>query len=453
MRRLARFLTVAGIAAAVLGLSVLHAHRHGYVFHASFRLPWALTYLGLLVLCAYAFGFPGSVRRPGWAAVGAAATAAGGISVVQLFVGDALLPRVVVFGAAALCVPWLVGCARVAAAGQARAEARDRVVFVGEPGDGEALRVELADGAERPAVLVAALGVEEACGASPGAGPAAAPGADAAPGRPEPLVDRAITEAATVLVLSRAAQDHPRVVDQAAVLHEAGLRVRSLAAFYEEWLGKLPLAELERISLMFDIGELHRFAYLRTKRLVDLAVAAVGAVVLLVCLPVVLVGNLVGNRGPLWYRQARVGRDGRVFTIVKFRTMSPAPDGALANEWTQPEDPRITPFGRWMRRTHVDELPQLYNVLRGDLSVVGPRPEQPQYVAELVTKIPFYELRHLVRPGLTGWAQVKFGYSGDERDALEKLQYEFWYLRHQSLALDLRILGRTIREMVRAGGR
>jgi len=260
VRRLARFLTVAGIAAAVLGLSVLHAHWHGYVFHASFRLPWAFTYLGLLVLCAYAFGFPGSVRRPGWAAVGAAATAAGGISVVQLFVGDALLPRAVVFGAAALCVPWLVGCARVAAAGQARAEARDRVVFVGEPGDAAALRVELADGAERPAVLVAALGVEEACGAAPGAAPAAG----AAPGRPEPLVDRAITEAATVLVLSRAAPDHPRVVDQAAVLHEAGLRVRTLAAFYEEWLGKLPLAELERISLMFDIGELHRFGYLRT---------------------------------------------------------------------------------------------------------------------------------------------------------------------------------------------
>jgi len=148
-----------------------------------------------------------------------------------------------------------------------------------------------------------------------------------------------------------------------------------------------------------------------------------------------------------------VGRDGRVFTIVKFRTMSPAPDGGLPNEWTQPDDPRITPFGRWMRRTHVDELPQLYNVLRGDLSVVGPRPEQPHYVAELVTKVLFYELRHLVRPGLTGWAQVKFGYSGDERDALEKLQYEFWYLRHQSLALDLRILGRTVREMVRAGGR
>ena len=106
-----------------------------------------------------------------------------------------------------------------------------------------------------------------------------------------------------------------------------------------------------------------------------------------------------------------------------------------------------------LRRLHVDELPQVLNILRGDLSVVGPRPEQPQYVEELTGKIPFYALRHLVRPGLTGWAQVKFGYAGDERDALEKLQYDFFYLRHQSLGLDARIIARTFRELVSKGGR
>jgi lipopolysaccharide/colanic/teichoic acid biosynthesis glycosyltransferase len=127
--------------------------------------------------------------------------------------------------------------------------------------------------------------------------------------------------------------------------------------------------------------------------------------------------------------------------------------GGLVNEWTGEDDPRITPFGRLLRRTHVDELPQLWNIVRGDLSVVGPRPEQPHYVEELIQKIPFYDLRHRVRPGLTGWAQVKFGYAGSERDALEKLQYEFFYLRHQSLTLDLRIMGRTLRTMVRGRGR
>ncbi len=102
-----------------------------------------------------------------------------------------------------------------------------------------------------------------------------------------------------------------------------------------------------------------------------------------------------------------------------------------------------------LRRSHLDELPQVVNILRGELSVVGPRPEQPHYVEELSEKLPFYDLRHLVRPGLTGWAQVKYGYAGDERDALEKLQYEFFYLRHQSLALDLRIVGRTVRSVDR----
>jgi lipopolysaccharide/colanic/teichoic acid biosynthesis glycosyltransferase len=113
----------------------------------------------------------------------------------------------------------------------------------------------------------------------------------------------------------------------------------------------------------------------------------------------------------------------------------------------------VTLFGGWLRRAHVDELPQVWNVLRGDLSCIGPRPEQPRYVAELTAKIPFYQLRHLVRPGLTGWAQVSYSYGSSEFDALEKLQYEFYYLRHQSLALDARIFGRTLRSVMRLGGR
>ncbi len=131
--------------------------------------------------------------------------------------------------------------------------------------------------------------------------------------------------------------------------------------------------------------------------------------------------------------------------------MRVGPPGPSA--WTAPDDPRVTRFGAWLRRTHLDELPQVLNVLRGDLSVVGPRPEQPHYVTELAAKIPFYDLRHLVRPGLTGWAQVKYPYGSSEGDALEKLQYEFYYLRHQGLGLDVRILGRTIRSIVRRGGR
>jgi lipopolysaccharide/colanic/teichoic acid biosynthesis glycosyltransferase len=215
-------------------------------------------------------------------------------------------------------------------------------------------------------------------------------------------------------------------------------------------LGKLPLAELERVSLMFDIGEIHQARYARIKRIIDVGVSSAGALVLLVVTPFVVVGNLMGNRGRLLYHQPRVGRDGRIFDMVKFRTMRGEGDDT---GWTGERDPRVTPFGRWLRRTHVDELPQVLNILRGDLSTVGPRPEQPRYVQELIDKIPFYDLRHRVRPGLTGWAQVKYAYGASDSDAMEKLQYEFFYLRHQSLVLDLRILGRTVRSVIGHQGR
>jgi lipopolysaccharide/colanic/teichoic acid biosynthesis glycosyltransferase len=268
----------------------------------------------------------------------------------------------------------------------------------------------------------------------------------------QPLFELVIKDRATVLVVSRLAQLDESVVAQAAAVHDAGVRVRTLTRFYEEWLGKLPLDELERISLMFDIGEIHRRRYNRIKRIIDVTVASVGMVVLGILMPFVLIGNLIANRGPLFYRQWRVGRKGDRFHILKFRTMEPQED-ALANEWTSENDPRITAFGRILRRTHIDELPQVINVFRGDLSIVGPRPEQPQYVSFLLGRMPFYDIRHKIRPGLTGWAQVKYGYAGSETDALEKLQYDFFYLRNQGISLDLRIIGRTLRSVVRIRGR
>ena len=439
MRRLARALVLLGIIGTVLGLSKLHAVRYHYDFTGSFRFGWALAYIVLLWVAAYALGIPDlGRRRTLWLSSGAAsASGAFAISVLQLFLGDALLPRFVVFGSAVVLVPWYVLCTIVATGGAIREEARDRVVVVGAAGEGEAIRLELADGSDHPAQVADALTVEQARGNGNGA---------------EPLVDRAIAVDATVVVLARAAQDDEHIVEQVAALHEAGVRIRTLADFYEDWLGKLPIAELERVSLMFDIREVHRERYARVKRLLDIVLGVAGMVVFVLSLPFVLVGNLIANRGKVFYRQARVGRDGQRFSILKYRTMRASPEGA-PNEWTTEDDPRITPFGRLLRRTHLDELPQVVNIVRGDLSVVGPRPEQPHYVEELTAKIPFYDLRHLVRPGLTDWAQVKFGYAGDERDALEKLQYDFFYLRHQSLALDVRIMIRTLRHLFGEGGR
>jgi lipopolysaccharide/colanic/teichoic acid biosynthesis glycosyltransferase len=364
-----------------------------------------------------------------FSALGATAAAAIAISVAQLLVGSAVLPRFVVFWAALFLIPGYALTAFVAHRGRKRGEDRDRVVAIAEPDEVAAFVAELARRPERPAALVWAM----------------------APADSELDLLEAVDEMrATVVVLARAAQADDRVVAQAAALHERGVRIRTLSLFYDEWLGKMPISELERMSLMFDIGEIHRVRYGRLKRLGDVIAGLVSFPFFLLAVPFVALGNLVANRGPLLYSQDRVGKGGTPFRIVKFRTMEP---GGATSEWTREDDPRITPFGRFLRVTHLDELPQAWNMLRGDLSIVGPRPEQPRYVEELTEKIPFYGLRHLVRPGLTGWAQVKYPYGADEIDALEKLQYEFYYLRHQSLTLDLRIVGRTIRHVIGGGGR
>ena len=270
------------------------------------------------------------------------------------------------------------------------------------------------------------------------------------PDRPRPLVQLLEANHANLLVLDREAQEREEIVAQAAELHSKGVRIRTLSLFYDVWLGKLPVSELERISLLFDINEIHRPTYARSKRFLDLVVALVGMLALALVVPIVAIVDLFGNRGPLFYSQPRVGKDGVLFTIHKFRTMPPADEPPT---WTAVDDPRLGKVGRLLRRLHIDELPQMWNVLRRDLSIVGPRPEQPHYVETLTKSIPFYDVRHLVRPGITGWAQVNYDYGATDLDALEKLQYEFFYLRHQSVGLDLRIIGRTLRTVFENQGR
>jgi lipopolysaccharide/colanic/teichoic acid biosynthesis glycosyltransferase len=449
MSRSARWLLYSGIVVTVVGLSVYHARVIAdppYPFAGTFRFGWSVFYIASLVATAYGLGLPELPRSAGRALATSAMAAPSGavaVSVIQFLTGDALLPRFVVFGSAILLIPWYLLCAGISVGGRQRGAERDRVLVVASVGEVEALRRDLRRAPERPAAIVGLLLPEDAT-QHPDKPPADGP-----------LVARSFELGATIVVLDREAENNDTIIEQAGELHAAGIRIRSYSLFVDQWLGKVPLFELERVSLLFDVGEVHRARYSRLKRLIDLFAGLVAGLALLLVIPLVLLGNVVGNRGSLFFVQERVGKQGRPFQILKFRTMRPGPlhSSSGPDAWTALGDARVTAFGRVLRRTHLDELPQAVNIIRGDLSVVGPRPEQVHYVGDLRAALPFYDLRHLVRPGLTGWAQVKYPYGADENDAREKLQYEFYYLRHQSLGLDVRVIGRTLRSVLGREGR
>ncbi len=444
MRRLRHIAVLLAPIAVVLVIGELHAHLVGhYPFTGTQRFLWTAGYVVLLELSSYIAGMLDDQRSAmgvTWSALIAALGGGVAISLIQLALGSLLLPREVVFGSAIVLFGFYLLVGMSAQRARRAGSGGDRVLAVLSPDEALALDVDFRRIPERPARLAAVL--DPACVATTGSARPGAPGLQ--------LVDAARDTRATVVVLGRDALSDESVVAQAALLHSQGVRVRTLSVFYDEWFGKLPITELERISLMFDIQEIHAPGYARLKRTIDLLAAVIGLVVLVVAAPAVWLTDRFGNRGPLLYRQVRTGKGGQPFTIIKFRTMPPT---SVETEWTRESDPRLGTVGRWMRRLHIDELPQSVNVLRGELSLVGPRPEQPRYVDELVQKIPFYDVRHLVLPGVTGWAQVKFGYGSSVEDAMEKLQYEFFYLRHQGPMLDARILARTVRTVVRAGGR
>ena len=192
---------------------------------------------------------------------------------------------------------------------------------------------------------------------------------------------------------------------------------------------------------------------MRVRRLVDILVSILLCLVFFLLVPIVFVLNIFGNRGTLLYSQLRVGKDNKPFKIYKFRTMLSDDNADNFSEWTQAEDSRITAIGRLLRKLHIDEIPQVINVLKGEMTLVGPRPEQLKYVEKLSNEIPFYQMRHIVTPGITGWAQVKFHYGASVDDALQKIQYEFYYIRHQSLFLDIKVVARTLQILWRGFGR
>ena len=228
-----------------------------------------------------------------------------------------------------------------------------------------------------------------------------------------------------------------------------GVAFDHLASLYEEYTGKIAVENLRPSWLIFSEGfhkgRLQAFG----KRLVDLVV---GGGLLVVSTPLMLLVALavrLTSAGPVLYHQTRVGLNGRHFTVHKFRTMRQDAEAESGPVWAaKTGDPRVTPIGHWLRRMRLDELPQLWNVLIGDMSLVGPRPERPEFVDGLTKQIPYYRQRHIIRPGLTGWAQVRYTYGASVEDAQEKLQYDLFYIKNLTLWLDLYIIFQTAKTVI-----
>ena len=240
-------------------------------------------------------------------------------------------------------------------------------------------------------------------------------------------------------------------VEQLLDLKAMGIDVLDGHQLFEEVSGRLSIDSLRPSALVFSNGFKQRMASRIMKGFVDMLVSAGGLLVLFPLFLLVAFLIKVDSPGPVFYRQVRVGLRGRPFSIWKFRSMVQDAENAGA-QWAQADDPRISRVGWWLRKTRVDEFPQLINVLRGEMSLVGPRPERPVFVQDLRKTIPYYDLRHTVRPGITGWAQVKFRYGASAEDAHMKLQYDLYYVKRLSFGIDMSILVQTVRVMLLGEG-
>jgi sugar transferase (PEP-CTERM system associated) len=227
-----------------------------------------------------------------------------------------------------------------------------------------------------------------------------------------------------------------------------GIIIEDATSFYEKITGKILVENLRPSWIIFADGFHKNNVNRAIKRVIDIVLAVIG-----VCgsFPLVILTSILvklDSCGPVFFKQERVGENGRHFTLVKFRTMVADAEKDTGPVWSQTTDPRVTKLGLVLRRTGMDEIPQLFNVLRGDMSFVGPRPERPHFVTELQQKIPYYTQRLTVKPGITGWAQVRYGYGATLEDAVEKLQYDLYYIKNMSVFLDLLVILSTVHKVI-----
>lgn len=363
-----------------------------------------------------------------------------GAAVTYFVVPQDLLPRSVYLGATLVALP-LVGLVRALGVHLGPAElVRERVLLLGIGERAEALAVALSSG--RSATQATLLGA------------VALPGETAAD-PPFTILGGLADCLALVrrhhvnhLVVTPLPPLTAEVVQCAARADVLGVHVASMETAYEELTGRAPVFHVGQ-TWEAGLETVHSSKYAtRLKRLVDVIVTLLVMPLALVLMGVSALLIKLLTPGPVFYRQERVGRDGRVFSFIKLRTMVVDAEKETGPVWAKQDDPRVTPLGRFLRKTRLDELPQLFLVLRGDMSLIGPRPERPHFVQQFERSIPLYSKRLMVRPGITGWAQIHHNYDRSTDDVIEKLRYDLYYIRHLSLILDLQIILETLGVML-----
>jgi exopolysaccharide biosynthesis polyprenyl glycosylphosphotransferase len=259
---------------------------------------------------------------------------------------------------------------------------------------------------------------------------------------------------ASDVVLAITHEMRPTLFSALLACQEQGHPVYTMPLLYEQLTGRVPVQHLARDwwAAWSDKTSASLSVYRILKRPVDILVSLVALGCLLALTPFVALAIRLDSRGPIFYQQVRSGCNGHPFQVAKFRTMRTDAEADGQARWSAQDDPRITRVGRWLRRTRIDELPQFLNILRGEMSLIGPRPERPEFVEQLSETLPFYRARHMVRPGLTGWAQVCYRYGNSVDDSLVKLEYDLFYIKHEGPYLDLLILLKTVGVVARLEG-
>lgn len=260
------------------------------------------------------------------------------------------------------------------------------------------------------------------------------------------LKDRGLVKNLYAVVIAITHLKGPELLKSVLECKMQGVRVYDMPALYKEVTGRLPVEHVDDFWFVSTpmAGVVRSIYTQRVKRVCDVVFSIIG---LIFSLPITVVAAVIitwGSRGPVFFKQKRVGLNGVIFEAVKFRSMrtDAEQNGAV---WADKKDPRVTRVGKIIRKWRIDEIPQMWNVLKGEMSFIGPRPERPEFVQHLNAEIPFYPLRHTVKPGITGWAQVNYRYGASKKDALEKLQYDLFYIKNLSALLDAHILLKTVR--------